>query len=831
MVKKVLSFARGRDAMEHHIRRDERADDMTEFISNGVGVPASPTDAEIGALISDILKQGSTTFDPSRDVLGELETFVEQAARESARNEIGAMVKEVTDRKRTAAPILVTPTPQPVRSPAPRWVHDAMLAKQAQIEEEGLWTRGQADETALLPGIAAEYVEDARPANTGFVDDLEEVEIAYAPVAAAAGGNDWFGHSPEGLPVWMTAGIPVAAVSLFALAAVFADAPDEADLIEGLDAPIETVAALPSVTSGVLTSGDYQALGDSLPTTTLISHTPSADLIAPVPESRRGAGIVTAEARASDAALAPVAANYIVKERIEPLVKEAPAVPTPPSFKPDAPTVTVPEVTKSLPTPDARPNNELPVRIYTGDMPAGSAAAIVNSIASEAGSNLTRMEQAWLAADVERAFENEIDGRSVSLKAEDGQRIRLTLSKSGQVQRGYEFTRAAEISALPQDLVLKGGWYAARKDVMLHAAPSQNSGLTHRVVKKNELIERMASYTDRFGAKWYLMGQNGLAVGFVSPDELMLAGAQKGQLGYAYSHIPGASVREVRRVFTQCRDSWIGPEGDLVQSLKVCRNPEGNWVDHAEGEHPAELVNMASVMNQANDTVTDLVLAEAFGDDPLSFHAFSDRKFQARIQNDLLNARAGRVATHALPNGDDIKLTFGDTFTEETLAPVRQDSGLIAVPGQMRVDSRWVKAPIGATLRAAPDPLAQASLTEIPAGRAVEKIGHVTGTRGDDWVLVGRDGVGFGYMAAAKLTPIEGRVSPKAVENTRGRSVAELVEVKTTCRPVSYKTTGLRSGVFIACQKADGAWALKGKGKQARLIQLASARRDLGNAL
>ena len=126
--------------------------------------------------------------------------------------------------------------------------------------------------------------------------------------------------------------------------------------------------------------------------------------------------------------------------------------------------------------------------MYTGRMEEGSAAQRVNAIAYEAGSDLTHAEQMWLAADMERALDDEIDGRSVSLKAKDGQRIRVTMVQSRQVQREFEFARVSEISSLPHDMVLAGGWYVARQDVMLHATPALHSGLTHRVVKKLSLI-------------------------------------------------------------------------------------------------------------------------------------------------------------------------------------------------------------------------------------------------------------------------------------------------------------------------------------------------------
>lgn len=825
-----------------------RAETMTDINRHdSSGAVGHTPGAEIAMLISNILKQGSATFDPSQELLGKLDNEVERNARESARLEISEMLKQVAAR-RAAVPIPQVPAPPP----AAPWLGDAVAARQAKLYSERL--RGEAIAPApeiqdMAADTVVDFVPDAAPAEPietpaplvmprpNFERIAAEQDVAApaqdTPVAAAAGGNDWFGHSPDGLPVWMTGGIPLAAVSVFAIGAILLGRPDGvAAALPSSEAatPVSAVHTVAAIDVDTLDSADIQPVtlrSDALRDSTLAD---AAALRAVAPDADTYADPVapvaqTAAIADSSSAIAPVAANYIVREKIEPLPEDsAPA----PSLKPSLPAI-APNVTTRpavAPTPQKRPNRALPTRMYSGNMQLGSAAQLVNAVAAQAGSTLTRAEQVWLASDMERALEDEIDGRSVSLKAKDGQRIRVTMVQSEQVQREFAFARVTEISSLPHDMVVEGGWYAARRDVMLHATPAIGSGLVHRIVEKDQLIERIATYTDRYGAQWYLMGQRGLAVGFLSPADLVVGGAHRGQLGNVYSEINGAKTYEMRHVYTKCRRGYIGPFGKQMQATKFCRNAAGNWVAYQDGKDLSQIASIAGAMNARRELASAIIVAEALGD-PVAYRAFADQKFRRRIRADLVNARFGQTTEHVLPDGDPIRLTFGEKYTEQSKAALKKVDALSTVSGKLTVDAEWVKAPIGATLRAAPDYLAQTSLTEIPAGQAIEKIGHVTGARGDDWVLVGRSGVGFGYVNPEKLTPINGRVSPHAIRNIRGKAVAELVDIETTCRPVSYETVN-RVGQFQACQQADGSWALKGEAKAGR--QFAERASDLQTA-
>ena len=304
------------------------------------------------------------------------------------------------------------------------------------------------------------------------------------------------------------------------------------------------------------------------------------------------------------------------------------------------------------------------------------------------------------------------------------------------------------------------------------------------------------------------MGQRGVAIGFVSPANLVVAGAHNGQRAGLYPNQHSKKVFEIRQVYTTCRDTFIGPHGESMQKMKVCRNASGNWVAHHEGQSTHRTAALVGTLRSQVGKTSSILLAEATGD-PVAYQVFADRKFRRRIQGDLLRARTGTTSEYTLPNGDQIELTFDEKYQEESTEILQKANGISAVSGTFRVDARWMTAPIGAKLRTAPDYLAQETEIDIPASGAVEALGYVTGTRGYDWVLVGRSGVGFGYVPATKLIAHgQNSAARRALRNERRQATAELIEVTTTCRPVSYETRR-GSGKFEACQQTDGSWALR----------------------
>ena len=794
------------------------------------------TDQELSQLIGAVMAtKKSNVIHPAKAFLDVLETNVEPQAREMAGHEIAAIASQIqlaASAARPASPPTLAEEPElslpdPSLSGQPLAISNNPFAPQASAPEAAPQDAPAAvfETEALAPDMAVhrpqvDIDELAIPSfgyqapEEGFEPETVETdwqEAAYyeteeAPLVApalASGDNGWFGHSQDGLPIWMTAGIPVAAVSVFALGFAFMDRPDTTALTVAAAAPTQThvqSAALPAPTPEPAAVDSVAAIPaeaalEPAPQTVPVSQTQTLPPIASTVVA--SSVIVTVPETVEEVAETPFASVPSVKPSYPKIAQSIVQ-----SNAPIAAVVRAPSQTR------LQARRTLPVRMFTGRIEAGSAASLATAAIEQTGTALPKSEKLWLARDMERALDNEIDGRTVSLKARSGGRVRLALKTSQQVQRSYTISRAKEMGSLPHNIVLEGGWYAAKRDLVLHATPSLNTGMSHRTVKQDALIERMGTYTDRYGDRWYLMGQRGLAVGFLSAADVVLAEVHDRPFGDVYYAAPGARISETRVVYTNCRDGFVGPEGGLSSHMQVCRNAEGHWIEHTQGKVSVRQASLVNTLLPNSDTASAIVLAEATGD-PVTYHAFGNRMFRRRLQGDFVHARFGQTTEQTLPNGDPIKFTFGKTYEEQGPTPLVRVAALGPLSSKVRIKAGFMKAPIGAKIRAMPDMLSTAELGEIPAGRAVETIGLVEGLRGEDWMLVGRSGIGFGYVPVAKLAEIEGRVSPYAIKNVRqSATTAELVEATRTCRSVTYQTfTG--NGSFDACQQADGSWSPK----------------------
>ncbi len=712
---------------------------------------------------------------------------------------------------------------------------------------------------------------DERPDDDGYAAALlaEEPEaLAPLPVAAmqaqavASGGNDG-----GGVPVWLTMGIPVAAVSMAALVAgvhVVRETGAEDVPIEAASLAPMTVtyadAGEPPVANSVGPTGN-QADGEAI----ILANAPIADGAAP------GTGV---DQMMSDAvpALPPAAAPEMPAPEISAPVNDAPAeiievsapvprtvnepepeiavlpdpdVPFAPSLKPDQPNTrsaridpvpaarsSAPERARTSNVPSLKPQlaslprrartaeasdavfrprtGTVPARVFDGHFERGSAALLVNAVAADMGGPLNRTQQSWLARDMERVLDRELDGRDVSLKSDRGDRIGVLFADSAQELRRMPVARERGVAALPDQMVLEGGWYAARTDAALRPTPSLFGTFRNRIVEKDTLIERMATVTDRYGDRWYLMGQRGVAIGYMSPAELVLAEATTGALGLPLERRLGDVVQDMVPVFTRCRTVYIGPLGESRQKMSVCRNAKGNWVGADHGQ--------VSLQHASAPRPEPIVLASAAGQSP-ELRPFETAAVRKSLTPKLVYGRAGQVIKQHLPDGRDVEMTLGAKFETTQTVPVMRLEALGRIDRPVRLDARWMRVPGEARLRATPDYLTEMSIGTLPTGSAIETIGSVVNDRGEEWVLVGRRGVGFGYVQRQELMPLAGSTALQALPSRHSAAVVDMVETVTECRSIDYLGAGL-DGTFTACQQPDGQWALSAEPALRQLVDL-----------
>lgn len=817
----------------HEYRSQEARFDTSERPAEkrGFGINPFAKAAAAATAVAGTVALGRDEGDPTEEVGAEPEIAGDAFARNLVADDAEAM--PVRDDQALDAQAMTEPEIE-IAEVAADWGGDEVeiLAEQDEYE------------AALL---AVEIEDD-------FEETMESTDLAAMPIAAMQAETYGEDDGSGGMPVWLAMGIPVAAVSMAALVAgvhVVREAGAEAVPIEAASLAPMTITyaeaieppAIESAERVVPTAPITMASAPSVVPEVRVEPEPIIDASAPERFAETAPVLPSLDepVEAIDVS-APVPRRVVEAERALSASVQIPSTPSAKSALPNSPS---PRALASAPTPSwsaperarlsnvpsLKPRNaslqrklrtaaapavfrpqtgSVPVRVFDGRFERGSAALVVNNVAANMGGALNRTQQSWLARDMERALDNELDGRNVSLKSDRGDRIAVLFGDSAQELRRMPVARERSVAALPDQMVLEGGWYAARRDAPLRPTPSVSGTFSNRTVTKDALIERMATVTDRYGDRWYLMGQRGVAVGYMSPADLALAGALERPLGLPFERQLGETVQDMVPVFTRCRTVYVGPLGGTREKMDVCRNAKGNWVGAREG--------YVDLQQAAAPRPEPIVLASAVGQNP-ELQPFEEAPVRKSLTPKLVYGRAGQEIKQELSDGRKVEMTLGAKFETTRIVPVMRLEALGRIDRPVRLDARWMRAPGGARLRATPDYQTEVSGAALPPGSAIETIGTVSDDRGEDWVLVGRKGVGFGYVQRHELMPLAGSTALQAVPSQHTAATVDLVESVTECRTVDYLGAGL-DGTFTACQQPDGQWALTAEPALRQLVDL-----------
>ncbi|MEM7663878.1 MAG: hypothetical protein AAF292_16665 [Pseudomonadota bacterium] len=654
------------------------------------------------------------------------------------------------------------------------------------------------------------------------IENTPEPRPEVTPVPAAAlEKKTWFGMQPgtafdegekhEGLPLWLHLGLPIAAVSAAALAIALhnvtkpdttaatnadASAPDVSARVETVPPPVPTTEAVDAVEAAPLET-ETAALPEQ---------------VAP-PTVAEGPALPEPQQLVDAAETTPAPVTTVSSEgRVNTFI--SPAVPAPVASAPSAKPASIPTAVAKAPLPSAkpgtratatseRPSGTVPVQTVSRPIEPGSAASALLGIANEAGTTpLSLVEEQSLARALDKAFDNEIDGRSVSLKSASGDRYRVTFETSYQDAKDYSFDRSRDIASIPNNLVVEGGWFAAKTDARLYATPSIQGAFETEAVSRGTLVERIGTFTDTYGDRWYLVGVDGVAVGYVSPADVVFADLYSGDLGQPLSIAAATDpVKQISRVYTNCRSATIGPEGRYWQVTEACRNPNGHWVSPAAGYVPQNSLVAASGGQDA------ILLAAA--PPQIAPALFEVNEVRELVFNAMPYASDGQTLSRILSDGSNVSFTFGERFQKSRKVSLVRVDSLGEIDRPVKIDARWVQVPDGARMRPTPSYQTAMTLGSIKSGEAVETIATTTSNKGEDWVLVGRNGTGFGWVSTADIAPLSGIAPVKAMPDSYyGRAVMDIVDADIPCRTVGYAMPSA-GGSLVACQQPGGDWVFE----------------------
>jgi hypothetical protein len=456
----------------------------------------------------------------------------------------------------------------------------------------------------------------------------------------------------------------------------------------------------------------------------------------------------------------------------------------------------------------------LPPRTYPGDIVPGSAADLAIRVAEFGGSPLAADGRERLALAVESALETELDGRVIALVAPDGGEMRVHFLFSQERFETVDMARAANVARLPEAAVIEGGWYAAETGAVLRPVPDIQTGFDDGGLRRGALLERLATITGVYGDRWYLVGRDGVGLGYVSAAEVTPAGAYDGPVTRPHPPASGRIVTEQAEAITRCRTIDIRMQGRAGETGTVCRNGDGRWL--AQGPiraRPNLALGPGTASEQARLANRLVREARMTADRPPSVAA--EGKFTQDFNRLLASMPDGTEVQTALPDGRTLRLAALNTRRETRRVTVQRAAEVGRLPAGLMLAPGWSEVRRSGAISPVPARQARLVAPEVPAGAAIESMASYRGAEGSEWRLIGRDGIAYGYFNGVDLVSIatpEPGLRFKAWRREHGRIVRDLVEADVRCRDLELSAPRLASRAVSVCQSPAGHWIVEDAG-------------------
>jgi len=457
---------------------------------------------------------------------------------------------------------------------------------------------------------------------------------------------------------------------------------------------------------------------------------------------------------------------------------------------------------------------ELPERNYRWEILPGSAADLAIRVAEFDADALNGAERQGLALAIEAALDTELDGRVVGLATPDGKTMQVHFLYSEDRVEMVGLERLASVAGLPATTRVEGGWYVARQSAALRPVPDIQTRFDGGDLPRGTLVERLATITGIYGDRWYLVARDGVGLGYVSAAEVTPAGAYDGPVTSADLSRRGRVIAEQTELRTTCRTIDIRMQGRAGETGTVCRHGDGRWL--AQGPISARTAFALGLGPASDDaTLAGRLVREArmTADRMPSVPAEAD--FIQSFNRLLADTPDGTRATAALPDGRLLDVVVLNSRVETRRVTVQRAAEVGRLPEGLRLQPGWMETRGTDTISPVPAERAGLLNGSIPSGAAIESLAAYAGAAGENWMLIGRDGVAYGYLDPRNLRMIADpspRLRFEGWRRNHGRIVRDLVEADVRCRDLELAAPRMASRAVSVCQSPAGQWIVEDAG-------------------
>ncbi len=454
---------------------------------------------------------------------------------------------------------------------------------------------------------------------------------------------------------------------------------DEADIIGTQDPVVEkATTGAPKVAEREL-SGPQVAL--SIPKAdkpaatadTVVEKEVPPTVVMPAPVASPSPKPAPPKTQLADNRTAPIAPKVESKPAPAPSPKPvAPRVPTaqktPPVSVASAPKVSSQSVTSPVaprvPAASTLRASSLPA--FPGLLSPDSIAAQTLDRLSGANGSLTSAQREKFAQDMHRSFETTRDYERTAVTTAKGDRAVLDFGVSRSQMQTMSVERAANTAQLPIGMQTSSGWYQANGNVPLMLEPSRSAMATTRLAPGVK-VHRLGVIEQANGDRWYVIGQDGVIVGYAHASDLSPASASAMTSGSSVLKLPVAStVQQTVMVETPCRDLTVSTNSGAMATTG-CLSASGQWIT----TRPPQTDLAAATSNYSGGVAG--ISEDVAG---ILFSPVSERRNQrhARTETyDRLSDMIGAGRPVAVANADGSQsLVRITTASDESLRPVSE---------------------------------------------------------------------------------------------------------------------------------------------------------------
>lgn len=513
--------------------------------------------------------------------------------------------------------------------------------------------------------------------------------------------------------------------------------------------------------------------------------------------------------------MSPVAsAISVLAARIEPeLLRSSLSVPTPrsaPSVKPSPPASTrsTPQGTTGLPSGRTPSVQTLPQRLPQRTNDRASAGRAVIDLVGLAGEIMPEAANRDLGARVLRTLETAAVGGQTDFVTPEGRRGKLYAAEIRTETRERLVRRDARIARLPKTVRVEAGWLAS--DTVMQIQPSMSAtGSAFLELPVGTPVERLASMSDAYGERWYLVGSEGVGVGYVPAEAVVPAEFFSGPLGDPQLIDVPSTVLDPVSATTDCRGLYVQLEGIDDQGSKFCREASGDW--RAEGYGAPAAMPVARNVERWSGTgpvgLEDAAV-EAIYTDSLAGDDGRGVELERAINAWLTSAPVGRAQTLELSDGTLVTATLAEPRDELRSMTIARNAEVMPLPSGMRFEAGWLEALDAVSVRAVPAQTPGSTLSEINAGRLVAKLAMYESAAGGSWYLIGQGGVGVGFVPMTAMALANAGEPDQEARFQMTKTVRDQVRAGVQCRDMVLKV-GTTTRHFSGCQAAEGRWILE----------------------